>query len=62
MKLEYFQAHGRALMIRLALNYCNIQFEDAYVTLEEMQANKAAGKYPGGQLPILYLDDGTPLT
>jgi len=27
--------------------------------MEEMQANKASGKYPGGQVPVLTLDDGT---
>ena len=62
MKLEYFGAHGRALMIRMTLAYGNVQFEDVHLTMEEFGANKAAGKYSGGQVPVLFMDDGSQLT
>jgi len=32
------------------------------ITSEEFGARKEAGKYPGGQLPLFYLDDGTAMT
>lgn len=48
MKLEYFGIHARALMLRLALKYCNVEFEDETITPEEFGARKAAGKYPNG--------------
>jgi len=58
MKLEYFKGHGRAMPIRMILWYCNIDFDDNYVTFEEFSQNKKDGKYPGNQVPVLYLQDG----
>ena len=48
MKLEYFPAHGRALMIRLALHLCNVEFEDKHYSQEEFGSLKAQGHFPGG--------------
>ena len=61
MKLEYFPLHGRAMLIRLLLNYCNVQFEDKMVSFQEFGQNKANGVYALGQLPVFYLDDDTQL-
>jgi len=35
MKLEYFPLHGRGMMIRMVLYYCNIDFDDVHVTMED---------------------------
>ena len=43
VKLEYFPFHARAIMIRMALHYCNVDYEDMHVSMEAMQAKKAAG-------------------
>ena len=59
MKLEYFPIHGRAMMIRLALAYCNVDFEDNCISFDVFARKKKGGAYPYGQLPVLYLDDGT---
>ena len=58
MKLEYFKSHGRAMHIRMILWYCNVDFDDHYITSEEFAQNNKEGKYPGGQVPVLYLEDG----
>ena len=60
MKLEYFGLHGRAQMIRMALNHCNVEFEDAHLTFPEFGAKKAEYEY--GQVPVLHLNDGTTLS
>ena len=62
MKLEYFPLHGRAIMIRMALAYCDVEFEDSQISFPEFGQKKAAGEYQYGQLPVMYLDDGTQLT
>ena len=59
MKLEYFRAHGRAQQIRLILDYCEIEYENIYLTKEEFEANRDANKYNNGHVPCLFLDDGT---
>ena len=58
MKLEYFGVHGRGVSLRMALTYCNVEFEDEKLTFEAFGAKKAAGAYPMGQVPVLHLDDG----
>ena len=62
MKLEYFGLHGRAQMIRMALHYCNVEFEDVLYNFQEWGQKKATGNYEYGQLPVLTLDDGTQLS
>ena len=46
MKLEYFPVHGRAMMIRLALAYCNVDFEDNCVSFDVFARKKKGGAYP----------------
>ena len=58
IKLEYFRAHGRALALRMILWYCKQNYDDEFVDHDQFVANKAAGKYRGGQLPVLFLPDG----
>ena len=61
MKLEYFGVHGRALGIRMMFNHTGTDFEDYKMDFATFGANKAAGKYKFGQVPMLVLDDGTEL-
>ena len=46
--LEYFPAAGKALQIRLVLEYLGVPYTDKFVGREEFFANKAAGKYKYG--------------
>ena len=61
MKLDYFGLHGRGLMIRMALNYCNQEYEDSKMTFETYGPRKAAGDFMWNYVPELILDDGTKL-
>ena len=58
MRLEYFKGHGRAMHLRMIMWYCNIDYDDCYITEEEFFQNKREGKYPASQVPVLYLEDG----
>ena len=57
--LEYFPAHGRAGPIRLLLDFCKADYTDSRVDMQEFAKNKAAGKYTHGQVPVLYMADGS---
>lgn len=59
LKLNYFDAAGRALPIRLALLYGGVQFEDKRYTFETWPAVKSST--PLGQVPYLEID-GTSYT
>ena len=48
-------------MIRMALNYCEVQYEDEFLDFATFAAKKAAGEFQYGQVPVLDLDDGTRL-
>ena len=61
IQLEYFPFHGRAMCLRMILWYCDASFDNKFSTPEEFGANKAAGKYPLGQLPVLYIEKGVQL-
>lgn len=52
-KLHYFDAAGRAEMIRMILKYLKIDFEDIRYKFEEWPAAKATGKFELGQVPML---------
>jgi hypothetical protein len=43
--LEYFPVAGKALQIRLALEYLGVPYTDKLLGRQEFYANKAAGKY-----------------
>ena len=60
-KLEYFGVHARGLPLRMALQYGGANYEDVKLDFPTFGANKAAGKYKFGQVPVLYLDDGKEL-
>jgi len=45
----------------MILWWCNINYDDEFVTFEEFAENKAKGKYPNGQLPCLYVEDNVQL-
>ena len=53
VKLIYFPIHGRAEVIRLALHYAKIEFENVEWTNEEFGKNR--GKTPYSQLPVLEI-------
>ena len=60
MRLEYFGAHGKACAIRMIFDYTNTEFEDKRYTLEEyMGPNSPKPNLNWGQVPVLYLDDGS---
>ena len=59
--LEYFQGHGRAAQIRLLLEYCKVDYTDSRVEMGEFGKNKMSGKYTHGQVPVLFMDDGSQL-
>ena len=60
MRLEYFGAHGRAIPIRMILHYTNTEYEDKHYTFEEyMGPNSPKPNLTWGQMPVVYLDDGT---
>lgn len=46
-------------MIRMALSYCNVEYEDFTISRDVFFRKKKGGAYPNGQVPVLYLDDGT---
>ena len=62
MRLEYFDINGRALLARNLLDFCKVEYEDKRLTQPEFGQGKREGKYTYGQVPALFLDDGTPLT
>lgn len=59
MRLDYFGLHGRAISIRMALSYCQVEFEDNYLTFPQFGKLKKEGYYPMGQVPCLIHEDGT---
>jgi hypothetical protein len=48
MRLEYFPIHGRAMMIRMALGYCNVAYEDYRMDHAEFVRKKMGGAFPYG--------------
>ena len=62
---EYFNSAGRGLASRISMFYAF--GKDGWVdsrlsSFDEFKANKAAGKYPLGSVPVLILADGTTLS
>lgn len=55
--LSYFEVEGRACSIRLLLSHCGMQYEDKRLTFPEFGAQKAAGAFPLGSMPI-WEEDG----
>ena len=43
-------------MLRLALYYGNLPFEDERISYDEIQKRRVAGILPGGQVPVLEID------
>jgi len=60
VKLHYFNARGRAELVRYLLAYNKIAWEDVRYTKEEWQAKKASDgscpNFPTGQLPVLEIN------
>ena len=56
LALEYFNAQGRAEVARAAFWIGGVEFDDVRISHEQFAANKAAGKYPRGQVPVLSVD------
>ena len=61
-KLYYFDLHGRAATIRMALWYVGAAYEDVRVSEKEFAKNKKAGKYQWGSMPVLTLNNGMTIT
>ena len=62
LQLEYFDINGRALLARILLDYCKVEYIDKRLTPQEFGANKAAGRYRFGQVPVMFFEDGEHLT
>lgn len=56
LKLVYFPIGGRALPIRVCLKAAGIDFEDQRLKRPEIEAVKATGVFPLGQVPALFID------
>lgn len=54
--LHYFQAYGRAELIRFLLHHTGSDFTDHTITFDEWPAIKASGLSPIGQLPVMEID------
>ena len=57
-KLIYFDLGGRAEGIRALLAHAGFEYEDDRVGFEAFAAQKAAGAYPLGSLPV-WEEDGS---
>lgn len=53
LKLYYFDLPGRAEMIRMLLKFVKAPFEDIRMTSDQWGKEKASGKFPLQQLPVL---------
>ena len=56
-KLTYFEVEGRACSIRLMLSHANFQYEDCRLSMQDFGAQKAAGAFPLGSMPV-WEEDG----
>ncbi len=56
IKLTYFDAPGRAEPVRLALRIAGLPFHDERLKFPEFAAQKAAGAFPLGSVPVLQVD------
>eukprot|EP01098_Paradermamoeba_levis_P016461 TRINITY_DN889_c0_g1_i2.p1 TRINITY_DN889_c0_g1~~TRINITY_DN889_c0_g1_i2.p1 ORF type:complete len:208 (-),score=72.25 TRINITY_DN889_c0_g1_i2:82-705(-) len=56
LKLNYFKMAGFAGPIRAVLAFEDIPFEDERLEREEFAKRKAAGVYPFGSVPVLFVD------
>lgn len=54
--LVYFNVYARAEPMRMMLKHAGADFKDERVSFEDWPAIKAAGKYPGGTLPVWHQD------
>ncbi|XP_077999271.1 hematopoietic prostaglandin D synthase-like [Glandiceps talaboti] len=55
-QLRYFSGRGRAETTRLIFAAAGVEYDDIRFAGEEWQKEKASGKYPFGQAPILEVD------
>ena len=53
MELHYFGVLGRGFQIRMVLDYCGVDYKNQVLDFPTFGANKAAGKYKYGQVPML---------
>jgi len=59
-ELVYFPAEGRAEAIRLAFQCMGVEFRDIRIKGDTFKTMKDAGKFPTGQVPVLFID-GEPM-
>ena len=61
MTLVYFDLYGRAEPVRMALWKAGVDYEDKRVSGDSWAEFKASDKCVYGSIPVLILEDGTPL-
>ena len=58
IQLYYFRSRGRAEVIRIMLNYLQLDYQDIFIdTNTAMEALRTQRLSPFKQIPILYIDD-----
>jgi glutathione S-transferase len=60
LRLTYFDGPGRAEPVRLVLTLAGVPFEDHRLKFPDFMAQKAAGAFPLGSLPVREVD-GAPI-
>ena len=58
VEIEYFDANGRAMQLRMLAMYCNVPHTNLRRTFPEFGENKKNGKYKFGSLPVINFPDG----
>ena len=59
-RLEYFAGHGRAIDLRMALFYCQVDYDNHLLSINKQEFDNS--KYTYNQVPALFLPDGKQLT
>jgi len=53
MKLYYFDIYARAEPLRILLSHAKAEYENVYITKEDLAKLKEEGKLEFGQVPVL---------
>ena len=59
VEIEYFDANGRALALRMLAWYCSVPHTNARRTFPEFKEKKVKGSYKLGSMPVINFKDGS---